>query len=231
MASTRPDTKYLATRSQEEVLAQLGSSLARGLSADEVSRRLEKEGYNEITANQVRWWEIALRQFRSAFIYLLLVAAVIVILIGEYVDGVVILGFVLVNALLGFYQEYRSEQALQALQQFITPRTRVLRESRWEVRASRDLVPGDIIRLTTGDVVPADVRVLTSQNLVVNETVLTGESVPVPKLPDTLDAVPVDVYGSHNLCFSGTTVVGGEAVAVRRSRWCLRPVRRPRWAR
>lgn len=214
MASTRPDTKYLATRSQEEVLAQLGSSLARGLSADEVSRRLEKEGYNEITANQVRWWEIALRQFRSAFIYLLLVAAVIVILIGEYVDGVVILGFVLVNALLGFYQEYRSEQALQALQQFITPRTRVLRESRWEVRASRDLVPGDIIRLTTGDVVPADVRVLTSQNLVVNETVLTGESVPVPKLPDTLDAVPVDVYGSHNLCFSGTTVVGGEAVAV-----------------
>ncbi|HII76951.1 MAG TPA: ATPase P, partial [Methanolinea sp.] len=118
MASTRPDTKYLATRSQEEVLAQLGSSLARGLSADEVSRRLEKEGYNEITANQVRWWEIALRQFRSAFIYLLLVAAVIVILIGEYVDGVVILGFVLVNALLGFYQEYRSEQALQALQQF-----------------------------------------------------------------------------------------------------------------
>lgn len=113
MASTRPDTKYFATCSQDEVLVQLGSSLARGLSADEASRRLEKEGYNEITANQVRWWEIAFRQFRSAFIYLLLVAAVIVILIGEYVDGAVILGFVLVNALPGFCQEYRSEQALQ----------------------------------------------------------------------------------------------------------------------
>lgn len=105
MASTRPDTKYFATCSQDEVLVQLGSSLARGLSADEASRRLEKEGYNEITANQVRWWEIAFRQFRSAFIYLLLVAAVIVILIGEYVDGAIILGFVLVNALPGFSQE------------------------------------------------------------------------------------------------------------------------------
>lgn len=84
-----------------------------GLSADEASRRLEKEGYNEITVNRVRWWEIAGREFRSAFIYLLLVAAVIVILIGEYVDGAVIQGFVLVNALPGFCQEYRSELALQ----------------------------------------------------------------------------------------------------------------------
>jgi len=214
MTSTGPDTKYFATRSPEDVLAYFKSSLGRGLLADEASRRLEKEGYNEITADQVRWWEIALRQFRSAFIYLLLVAAAIVILIGEYVDGAIIFGFVLINALLGFYQEYRSEQALRALQQFITPKSRVLRDSRWEVLASRDIVPGDIIRLETGDIVPADVRVLTSQNLVVNETVLTGESVAVPKRPEALDTLPPDVYGSHNLCFSGTTVVGGKAVAV-----------------
>jgi len=214
MAPHGPDTKHFATRVPDEVIAYFETSLVRGLPENEVSRRLEKEGYNEITANQVRWWEIAVRQFKSAFIYLLLVAAVIVIFVGEYVDGAVIFGFVLINALLGFYQEYRAEQALRALQQFITPKTRVLRDSRWEVRASKSLVPGDILRIGTGDIVPADVRVLTSQNLVLNETVLTGESVPVPKCHDTLDTVPGDVYGSNNLCFSGTTVVGGEAVAV-----------------
>ena len=78
----------------------------------------------------------------------------------------------------------------------------------------RNLVPGDIIRLGTGDVVPADVRLISTQNLVVNETALTGESVPVPKRPDMPAVEPQTIYESYNLCFSGTSVVGGEAVAV-----------------
>jgi Mg2+-importing ATPase len=134
--------------------------------------------------------------------------------IGEYLDAAVILSFVIINALLGFYQEYRSEQSLRALQQFIKPRTKVKRDSGWHTIDSRNLVPGDIIRLETGDVVPADVRLLNTQNLVVNETVLTGESVPVPKRPDVLSGEPHSLYESHNLCFSGTSLVGGEATAV-----------------
>ena len=154
------------------------------------------------------------RQFKSAFIYLLLVAAVIVFAIGEYIDAGVIIGFVIINAALGFYQEYRSEQSLRTLQQFIKPRTRVKRDSGWHTIDSRNLVAGDIIKLGTGDVVPADVRLISTQNLVVNETVLTGESVPVPKRPDIPAVEPQTIYESHNLCFSGTSVVGGEAVAV-----------------
>lgn len=214
MTSDIPDTQYFATFSSDDVLAHFKSSFHEGLSSGEVSQRLEKAGYNEISARQVRWWEILLRQFRSAFIYLLLVAAAIVLVIGEYVDAAVIIGFVLINAALGFYQEYKSERSLRALQQFIKPKCRVKRDSSWHTIDTRNLVPGDIIKLGTGDVVPADIRVLSTQNLVVNETVLTGESVPVPKSTDAIPVQPQTIYESHNLCFSGTSVVGGEAVAV-----------------
>ena len=203
-----------ATLSEEEILKHFDTSLSEGLSSLQAEERIATAGYNEITANKVQWWEIAIRQFKSAFIYLLLIAAAIVFAIGEYLDAGIILGFVIINAALGFYQEYKSEQALRALQQFITPKARVKRDSRWHTINSRNLVPGDIIRLETGDAVPADVRILSMHNLVVNETTLTGESVPVPKRPDTLTAEPESVYDSHNLCFSGTSVVGGEAIAL-----------------
>ncbi len=202
-----------ATLSEEEVLKHFDTSL-EGLSSRQAEERIATAGYNAITANQVQWWEIALRQFRSAFIYLLLIASAIVFVIGENLDAGIILGFVIINAVLGFYQEYRSEQALRALQQYITPRASVKRDSQWHTIDSRNLVPGDIIRLGTGDAVPADVRILSMHNLVVNETTLTGESVPVPKRPDTLTTEPENVYESHNLSFSGTSVVGGDAIAL-----------------
>jgi Mg2+-importing ATPase len=212
-AETRGTYQY-ATLPEEKVLAHFGTTLSEGLSTLTAEERIATAGYNEISASQVHWWDIAIRQFKSAFIYLLLIAAGIVFAIGEYLDAGIILGFVIVNATLGFYQEYRAEQALRALQQFITIRTRVKRDSRWHAIDSRNLVPGDIIRLETGDAVPADVRVLSSHNLVVNETTLTGESVPVPKRHDTLTSEPENIYGSHNLCFSGTSVVGGDAIAL-----------------
>ncbi len=203
-----------ATLSEEKILEHFSTSLSEGLSSRRAGELIATAGYNEITASQVHWWEIAIRQFRSAFIYLLLIAAAIVFAVGEYIDAGVILGFVIINAALGFYLEYKSEQSLRALQQFITLRTPVKRDSNWHTIDSRNLVPGDIIRLGPGDTVPADVRILSSHNLVVNETVLTGESVPVPKRPDTLATEPKSVYESYNLCFSGTSVAGGEAVAL-----------------
>jgi len=214
MTAERKGTYQYATLPEKEVLEHFGTTLSEGLPSLKAEERIATAGYNEITASQVHWWDIAIRQFKSAFIYLLLIAAGIVFAIGEYLDAGIILGFVLVNATLGFYQEYRSEQALRALQQFITIRTRVKRDSRWHTINSRNLVPGDIIRLETGDAVPADVRILSSQNLVINETTLTGESVPVSKRPDTLTSEPENIYGSHNLCFSGTSVVGGDAIAL-----------------
>ncbi|MBN1810638.1 MAG: HAD-IC family P-type ATPase, partial [Anaerolineae bacterium] len=203
-----------ATFSQKQLLEHFNTSLANGLTSQEAEARLAQTGYNEITAKPVQWWEIALRQFKSAFIYLLLAAAVIVFAVSEHLDAGVIVGFVIVNATLGFYQEYRSERALRALQQFIAPRARVKRDSAWRTIDSRHLAPGDIIDLETGDAVPADVRVISAHNLSVNETTLTGESVPVPKRADALAAEPHSVYESHNLCFSGSSVVEGDATAV-----------------
>jgi Mg2+-importing ATPase len=203
-----------ATLSEEKILEHFTTSLSEGLSSGRAGELIATAGYNEITARQVHWWEIAIRQFRSAFIYLLLIAAAIVFAVGEYVDAGVILSFVIINAALGFYLEYKSEQSLHALQQYITLRTPVKRDSCWHTIDSRNLVPGDIIRLGPGDTVPADVRILRSHNLVVDETILTGESVPVPKRPDTLTAEPKSVYESYNLCFSGTSVAGGEAIAL-----------------
>jgi len=123
---------------EEELLEHFDTSLPDGLSSQQGEERIATAGYNEITAISVLWWEIAIRQFRSAFIYLLLVAAVIVFAVGEYFDAGIILGFVLINAVLGFYQEYKSEQALRALQQFITQRSRVKRDSRWHTIDSRN---------------------------------------------------------------------------------------------
>lgn len=203
-----------ATFPQETILEHFGTSIEEGLTSQEAEQRLAKAGYNEISHQRVQWWEILLRQFKSAFIYLLLVAAVIVFALGEYLDAGIILGFVLINALLGFYQEFKSEQSLQALQQFIAPRVRVKRDGRWKTMDSRHLVPGDVISLQTGDAVTADVRILSAHHLVVNETTLTGESVAVPKSAHPLNREPQSIYESHNLCFSGTSVVEGDAVAV-----------------
>lgn len=204
----------VATLPEPEILARFETSRSDGLSSRQAGERLAQVGHNEIVARQVRWWEILALQFRSAFIYLLLVAAAIVFVIGELLEGAVILGFVGINAAIGFIQEYRSEQSLRALQQYIRPRARVKRDAGWQTIESRYLVPGDIIQLVTGDVVPADVRVLSTENLVVNETVLSGESVPVPKHPGHLPEEPQSVYECHNLCFSGTSVVSGEAEAL-----------------
>ncbi|MBN1154750.1 HAD-IC family P-type ATPase [candidate division KSB1 bacterium] len=203
-----------ATLSEQELSERFSTSAASGLSSQQASEHLSTRGYNEIKANQVRWYDVALRQFKSAFIYLLIVAAIIVFIVGEHLDAAVIISFVFINALLGFYQEYKSELSLRALQQFITKRTRVKRDSHWDTIDSRNLVPGDIIKLETGDSVPADVRILSTHYLVVNETTLTGESVPVPKNQDVMTAVPKSIYEGHNLCFSGTSVVEGDAIAL-----------------
>jgi P-type Mg2+ transporter len=203
-----------ATLTEQEILEHFGTSLSEGRSSARAAELLATAGYNEVTTTSVPLWEIALRQFRSAFIYLLLIAVAIVFVIGEYLDAGIILLFVLINAALGFTLEYKSDQALRALRQFITLRATVKRDAEWHMIDSRNLVPGDIIRLETGDAVPADVRVLSMHNLVVNETALTGESVPVPKSPDPLATEPKNIYESQNLCFSGTSVVGGDAIAL-----------------
>ncbi len=174
----------------------------QGLSSAEASRRLLADGPNEIEAKNLPAWRILARQFISPFIYLLVVAVSISFALNDVFEGSLVLIFVLLNASIGFFQEYRSEQALRILRSYIRPQAKVIRDGREITIVTSDLVTGDLIRLIAGDIVPADADITECHALLVDESVMTGESEPVSK--DDLHA---------NKLASGTRIVGGTAFA------------------
>jgi len=189
---------HTATQTIDEVLRSLSSS-PQGLSSTEAHQRQLKYGMNRLTAKSVKWWEVLLRQIRSPFMYILMFAAILSFLLRESVDGLMILSFIIVNTLLGFFQEFRSEQALKVLQKYTVSHARVFRDGHDRQLETLSLVPGDVIWLEPGDVVPADVRLIESADLLIDESVLTGESLPVEKAA---------------IAYSGTSILRGTAKAV-----------------
>jgi Mg2+-importing ATPase len=186
----------------------------KGLFHNEVIKLQDKYGYNELKGENRYWWHILLNQFTSPFLYLLIASAILSILLGERIDGLMIFLFVGINALLGFYQEFRSEQTLKFLKKYVQSQTKVIRSGKEEVIPSNEIVPGDIILLEAGDIVPADIRLLSGQNVTIDESVLTGESVPVQKSEEKLSSNPKSQYDAENICFSGTTLVSGVAKGI-----------------
>ncbi|MCA1719261.1 MAG: HAD-IC family P-type ATPase, partial [Actinobacteria bacterium] len=172
----------------EAVVAKLGSNPRRGLSADEVRVRLERYGLNELEERSGRGpWGILWEQFTSTMIVILIVAAVVSALLGDYEDSIAIAVIVVLNAALGFGQEYRAERAMDALKRLTAPSVKVRRDGHvWEVSA-RELAPGDVVLLEAGNLVPADGRLLEGKDLRVQESALTGESEPVEKDPAALE--------------------------------------------
>lgn len=207
------DLASATTQAPTQVLTSLASRSA-GLAPAEVADRLRREGPNRLPGQTIRWWQILFRQFRSAFVYLLVGAAGLSLLLGEVVDGLLIVLFILINAVLGFYQEHQSERTLNELQRFVRPRTRVRRAGREEQVDSELIVPGDLVILEPGDRGPADLRLIETTDLVVDESVLTGESVTVEKTPQPLAAPTAEPGGAVNLVFAGTTVVSGGGLGV-----------------
>jgi Mg2+-importing ATPase len=201
----------IATQSPEDVLRLLSSSASGGLRSDQAAQRLAEYGANEVSGVETSALQIALRQFRSSFIYLLFAASAIAVYLREYLDAAVIFLFLIVNALLGFYQEYRAERALQLLKQFVERRTRVRRDGMTVSVPVRDVVPGDIVLLSAGDTLPADGYLLRAEGVAVDESLMTGESAPVEKHSGPLGAAPRDVYGAANIGFTRTTLVAGDA--------------------
>ncbi|WP_298581492.1 HAD-IC family P-type ATPase [uncultured Luteimonas sp.] len=194
-------------------LARLGAGHA-GLAADEVARRLQAHGPNALPpAQRVPAWRRLLRQFNDPLILFLLAAAAIATLVAHYVDAGVIAAVVLVNAVVGFVQEGRAEQALSALRSMLAPSARVLRDGHRATVAVEDLVPGDVLLLEAGDRVPADARLLRARGLRVDESVLTGESVPADKQVDPV-AADADLGSRASMLYSGTLVATGQAAAV-----------------
>ncbi len=193
----------------DRVAREFQTSLIKGLSSEEAWARIKKEGANELSGEQVQWWHIMLRQFKSPFIYLLVFAAALSFFLGEIMDGVFVVLFILINSTLGFYQEFKSEQALKLLKQYTKSSVKVLRDGKEVITASSDLAKGDIVFLETGDMIPADMRLIEEKNLTVDETVLTGESISVHKNGLPVDAEPKEIYQAKNLVFTGTVVLEG----------------------
>jgi len=197
-----------------EILREFNSSLEAGLSQNAVIERQKKYGFNEIKERETYWWHILWRQFKSAFIYLLIIAAGLAFLLGEEIEGLLILAFIVINVFLGFYQEYRSEKAIKLLKQYIVHKTVARRQGKEIVVNSTELVPGDIVIVEAGDIIPADIRFLKENDLMIDESILTGESAPVRKIVGELTGPAQEIYKAQNIGFSGTMVNSGEGEGI-----------------
>ncbi len=192
-----------------EVVRLLGANLKAGLSDGEVRNRQTKFGLNTITPRRgTPAWVKFLRQFHAPLVYILLIAVGVTATLGEWVDSAVIFGVVLVNAVVGFLQEDKAEKSIGSLSRMITTETAVRRGGCQQRIHSAQLVPGDVVLLRPGDRVPADLRLFAIKGLQVDESALTGESVPVHKHADTL-ALDTILADRKNLAFTGTLVTGG----------------------
>ncbi|MBT6690900.1 HAD-IC family P-type ATPase [Candidatus Parcubacteria bacterium] len=199
--------------SSTQVLKKLNAT-KKGLSTKEVEKRLGKLGSNELAkAEKFSLWRLFIGQFKSALVYVLLVAGIISIFFGETIDVYVILAAVMLNVVVGFIQEYKANQSLEKLNEVVRKESLVIRDNNEQRVESRLLVPGDIIVLESGNRVPADAKLLSINDFEVNEATLTGESWPVKKSLDTL-AVGTVLAERKNMVFMGTLVVEGRAQAV-----------------
>ena len=217
--STPPIEPWL--RDHDDVADDLETDLRRGLTAEEAARRLVVYGWNRLeqTATVPRWRKFV-AQFLDPLVYLLLFAVAVAFVAwvledraGVPFDVIVILTIVILNAVLGYVQEARAEQAVAALQRMAAVNASVLRDGRVERVPSSDVVPGDVLLLAEGDAVAADARLAEASALTVAEASLTGESEPVLKQASTLDG-PAGIGDRLNMVFNGTAVTRGRGRAV-----------------
>ncbi|MEM4674845.1 MAG: calcium-transporting P-type ATPase, PMR1-type [Nitrososphaerota archaeon] len=198
----------------EEVFKKLGSS-RNGLTQSEAKDRLKIYGFNEIKEVAKRHPILLfLDQFKSVLILILIVAALISLALGDVADTIVISFILFLNAVLGFYQEYKAEQAVEALKKMAAPQATVIRDGEKKRIYARELVVGDVVLLEAGDRVPADVRLVEAMNLRIDESALTGESVPVAKDASLIMSKDTLLSNRANMAYMGTVVVRGRGVGV-----------------
>lgn len=205
----------LAKKDINEVILDLKTDLESGLSQEEAQKRLKRDGLNILPDHSLKWWKIFLRQFKSAFVYLLLFAAVLSFVLKQPLEGSMILIFIVINTLLGFFQEFRSENTVKLLKKFIKIQSKVIRDGQKMAIDSENLVVGDIVELDTGDKIGADMRIIKAQDLLIDESILTGESIEIKKQAEKIiNHEDLNHFSANNICFSGTSVVSGKAQAV-----------------
>jgi calcium-translocating P-type ATPase len=198
----------------DEVLRRLDSNPRSGLSTTDVQRRLEKYGHNKLPEGRKRGpFMRFFMQFNNVLVYVLLAAGFVKLMIGLWLDASIILGVVILNALLGFVQEGKAEQALESIRNMLSAEARTLRGRETRFVPSEDLVPGDIVLLESGDKIPADMRLLDVKNLRTEEAALTGESVPIDKTTEAV-AERATVGDREGMAFSGTLVASGRGTGI-----------------
>lgn len=223
MAPHNASTLRLETQSESlwhslstaEALAKLNSHRYEGLTSQEAAARLARFGPNELLeAPRPGFLSRLLDQFKNFLVMILIVASVISLFLGDYVEAAAIMAIVVLNAVLGVIQESRAEEALVALKKMAAPEARVIRDGRQVTVPARELVPGDIVLLEAGNYVPADVRLLEAVNLRIDEASLTGESVPVQKSADVVLDREIPLGDRRNTAYMGTMVSYGRGRGV-----------------
>jgi P-type Ca2+ transporter type 2C len=221
MGQSYPAKKQSATKTPwhqvgiGEVAQLLKTDLSTGLAAAEVESRSKEHGPNKLAEpSPPPWWLNLLRQFNQLVIWILIGATILSAVLGDWLEATAIFAIVLLNALLGFFQERKAEKALSLLKKLSSPVAKALRDGSLHCIAAKDLVPGDVVELEAGDRIPADLRLITVFGLKTQEAALTGESTPVEK--DGAAVLPEDagIAERVNMVFMGTTVVAGKGRGV-----------------
>ena len=202
-------------KSKAQVIKELETDIEKGLTDAQVEARLEKYGPNTLKEEKKKsLLSRILAQFADFLVLILIVAAIISMFVGESTDAIVILAIVVLNAFLGVYQEGKAEKSLDALKKMSSPTAKVVRNGQTAIVNADTLVPGDIVLLDAGDIMPADLRFSESSNLKIEEASLTGESVPVDKFSEAEYQEEVSLGDRKNMGYMSTIVTYGRAKAI-----------------
>lgn len=208
---------YAHTITVQQLTEELGTSATDGLSKNESVRRLESHGENLLEGNDgISAWSVFVKQLANALTVVLVAAMALSFGVEDFIEGAVIAAVIVLNTTVGFFQEYRAEKTMDSLRQLSSPTAFVIRNGEGVAIPAKNLVPGDLVNIKTGDVVPADLRLVTCSSLELSEMLLTGESVPVSKNVDTYkeDELDIPIGDRLNLCYASTVVTKGRGTGI-----------------
>jgi len=208
------DFTYFSEQTTEHILKEFNTSLEQGLSDEEAKKRLTIYGYNQIKEHEVSWLHILIQQLSSPFIFVFFIIALMYLFLADITHTIIVLAIICVNTLIGFYQEFNVEHNIRLLKKYLISYALVRRGGKNQKIISNLLVPGDIIILYPGDIIPADCRIIQNENLMIDESALTGESSPAAKTSTVITTPVKDFFSAHNIGFAGTTISSGKAIGV-----------------
>ncbi|MDG3086343.1 cation-transporting P-type ATPase [Vibrio hannami] len=208
-------TKKWFSEQVDNTLEMMGTTIEQGLSAEEVNNRHNQYGSNELEEqNKKTALELFLHQFKNPLIFILGIGAVVSFFTGHLVDAVAITVIIFINAIIAFWQEFKAQKGMEALREMAAPVAQVKRGGEWVSVPAKELVPGDILKINTGDILAADVRILEANRLSIDEAALTGESEPVNKKSSALEGENIGLGDQKNMGFMTTMVTSGTGLGV-----------------